>query len=107
MTWRSIGAAMLLGLLSFSASAQERPKDDLIAADKAFSALSVAKGSNAAFLSYLADDGRIFATRKEVRIFGKSAAENRFADPKSCNADPKLTILSWVPDVAEVSGTLG
>jgi hypothetical protein len=38
------------------------PRSDLAAADRPFSDLSVAKGSNAAFLAYLAYDGRIFGT---------------------------------------------
>jgi ketosteroid isomerase-like protein len=95
--------------LALSGPAMAGPKDDLIAADKAFSALSVAKGSNAAFLSVLADDGRIFGTGNEPPIFGKDEAAKRFADPKSGNGDPKRNILSWVPDFAAVSkdGTLG
>jgi hypothetical protein len=43
-------------LLSAAASAANAgPKDDLIAADKAFFAMSVAGGSGVAFLAYLAD----------------------------------------------------
>jgi len=83
------------------------PKDDLIAADKAFSALSVAKGSNAAFLAYMADDGRIFGTGSQPPIYGKAAAIERFKT--SSNGDPKLNVLSWEPDMAQVSmdGLLG
>ncbi|MEI9930761.1 MAG: nuclear transport factor 2 family protein [Rhizomicrobium sp.] len=78
------------------------PKDDLIATDKAFSALSVAKGSNTAFLAYMADDVRIFGTGNESPIHGKAEAAKRFQT--SGNGDPKLNVLSWVPDYAEVSG---
>jgi ketosteroid isomerase-like protein len=104
--------AFQLGFLltvALGSAALGQPKDDLIAADKAFSALSVAKGSNAAFLATLADDGRIFGTGNEPPIFGKAAAVARFADPKSGNDDPRLNVLSWVPDHDEVSkdGTLG
>jgi hypothetical protein len=83
------------------------PKEDIAAADKAFSALSVAKGSNVAFLATLADDGRLFGTGNEPPIFGKAAAAQRFT--KSGNGDPKFNVLSWVPDNVEVSkdGTLG
>ena len=82
-------------------------KEDIIATDKAFSELSVAKGSNAAFLAYMADDTRIFGTGNEPPIYSKAEAEKRFKT--SGNGDPKLNVLSWVPDHAEVSGdgTLG
>jgi hypothetical protein len=88
-------------------SAIAGPKEDILAADRAFSALSVAEGSNAAFLAYLADDGRIFGTGNEAPVFGKAEAARRFA--KSGNGDPKTNVLSWVPDHAEASkdGTFG
>jgi ketosteroid isomerase-like protein len=100
---------IILGALALlvSGAAWAGPKEDLVAADTAFSALSVAKGSNAAFLAYLADDGRLFGTGNEKPIFGKDAARARFADPKNGNGDPRLNILSWVPDFAAVSGSLG
>jgi ketosteroid isomerase-like protein len=95
------GAAMVM----FATAACAGAKDDLIAADKAFSALSVAKGSNAAFLATMADDGRIFGTGNEPPIFGKARAIRRFA--KSGNGDPRSNVLSWTPDNAEASGALG
>jgi len=81
-------------------------KEDVIATDKAFSELSVAKGSNDAFLAYMADDARVFGTGNEPPIYGKAAAAKRFE--ASGNGDPKLNVLSWTPDFAEVSrdGTL-
>ncbi len=82
-------------------------QDDIIATDKAFSELSIAKGSNAAFLAYMADDARIFGTGNEAPIYGKAEAMKRFEN--SGNGDPKVNVLSWVPDHADVSsdGTLG
>jgi hypothetical protein len=82
-------------------------KNEIIAADKAFSTASVANGSNAAFLAYIADDGRIFGTGNQAPIFGKAEAAKRFQT--SGNGDPKANVLSWVPDNAEASadGTLG
>ena len=82
-------------------------KEDLMATDQAFSRLSVDKGSNAAFLAYLADDGRIFGTGNELPILGKAEAVKRFAT--SGNGDPRLNVLSWEPDAAGVSsdGKLG
>ena len=82
-------------------------KDDIAATDKAFSELSTAKGSNEAFLAYMADDARIFGTGNEAPIFGKAQAIARFK--ANSNGDPKRNVLSWVPDHTEVSGdgTLG
>lgn len=82
-------------------------KEDLVAADKAFSAQSAARGSNAAFLAFMADDARIFGTGNQPPIYGKAAAVTRFADPRAGNGDPRLNVLSWTPDHAEISGTLG
>lgn len=98
---------MLATTLLISTAAPAGAKDDVIATDKAFSELSVAKGSNAAFLAYMADDARIFGTGNEPPILGKAEATKRFQT--SGNGDPKLNVLSWVPDNAEVSadGTIG
>src|SRR6185312_16223070 len=84
-----------------------RPKEDIAAADKAFSALSVAKGSNAAYLAYLAQDGRLFGTGNQPPITGKAAAAERFKT--SSNGEPGTNVRSWAPDNVEVSkdGTLG
>lgn len=108
MNWIPIGLGFGVALF-LSAPACASAKDDIIATDKAFSAMSVAQGSNAAFLAYLADDGRIFGTGNEPPIFGKAAATKRFSDPKSGNGDPKANVLSWIPDNAETSadGTFG
>ncbi len=96
-----------LGLAATISAAHAGPKDDILATDKAFSALSVAQGSNAAFLAYLADDGRVFGTGSQPPIHGKAEAAKRFET--SGNGDPKTNVLSWAPDNAEVSadGTLG
>jgi ketosteroid isomerase-like protein len=90
-----------LGLAAMVSAAHAGAKDDIIAADKAFSALSVAQGSNAAFLATLADDGRVFGTGNEAPIYGKAEAAKRFQT--SGNGDPKTNVLSWVPDNAEAS----
>ena len=99
-------ASVTLALL-VSTAAVAGAADDIMAADKTFSALSVAKGSNAAFLAYITDDARVFGTGNEAPILGKAEAVKRFA--KSGNGDPKTNVLSWVPDHAEVSkdGTVG
>lgn len=99
-----VGASLAIAL-TLSTAALAGAKEDIVATDKAFSELSVAKGSNTAFLAYMADDARIFGTGNEPPIFGKAEAVKRFQT--SGNGDPKLNVLSWVPDNAEVSGDLG
>ncbi len=79
--------SLAVGII-LSSQALAGAKEDIIAADRAFSALSVAKGSNAAFLAYLADDGRIFGTGNEAPIIGKAEAIKRFSAPGSGNAIP-------------------
>ena len=98
--------AFALALLA-PIEAQAGAAQDIVAADKAFSALSVAKGSNFAFLATMADDARVFGTGNEPPILSKAQAIKRFA--KSGNGDPKTNVLSWVPDHAEASkdGTAG
>jgi ketosteroid isomerase-like protein len=102
-------ASMAIAVLLFANAAHAGPKEDILAADRAFSQLSVDKGSNAAFLAYVADDGRIFGTGNEMPIIGKAEAAKRFTDPKEGNGDPRVNVLSWEPDAAGVSrdGALG
>jgi len=96
---------VLLCALLAASPAFAGPKEDIAAADKAFSALSVEQGSNIAFLSYLADDGRLFGTGGQPPIYGKAAAVERFKT--SSNGDPKTNVLSWAPDNVEVSADGG
>lgn len=100
-------AGMACVFAVIASTAWAAPKDDLMATDKAFSQLSVEKGSNAAFLTYMADDAHVFGTGNEPPIHGKAEAVKRFQT--SGNGDPKTNILSWEPDTAEVSkdGAMG
>lgn len=102
-----LAAFAIAATLSVASAAYAGPKEDLIAADQAFSALSVAQGSNAAFLAYIADDVRLFGTGSGAPLYGKAAVEQSFKT--TGNGDPKTNILSWVPDNAVISadGTLG
>jgi ketosteroid isomerase-like protein len=106
---RSKTSLLLAVIVLLATAAHAGPKDDLAAADRAFSQLSVNKGSNAAFLAYLTDDGRIFGTGNEQPILGKAEAIKRFSDPKSGNGNPRLNVLNWEPDGVGVSkdGALG
>jgi ketosteroid isomerase-like protein len=104
---RALSLCFAFILSGCATAALAGPKDDLIAADKAFSAMSVTKGDPAAFLAYLADDGCLFGTGERPPVYGKAAYEKIFAG-RSHDNDSK-SILSWVPAEAEISadGTLG
>lgn len=102
---RHIPSAAAILLVLTASAALAGPKEDLLATDSAFSAQSAKEGSNAAFLAYMADDVRLFGTGNEPPIYGKAEAVKRFAT--SGNGDPKLNVLSWTPDNAELSGPLG
>jgi ketosteroid isomerase-like protein len=99
-----VGSFALLPGLAFADA-----KADLMAADQAFSKLSVEKGTNAAFLSYMSDEPRIFGTGNRPPIIGKAEATARFSSGAEGNGDPKKNVLRWVADFAETSadGTLG
>lgn len=77
------------------------PLADLKAADQAFSDLSAAKGSNAAFLATIADDAILFGTGNDAPIRGKAEAVKRFASED--NGDPKTNKLTWTPQDAGAS----
>ncbi len=82
------------------------PKEDLMAVDRAFAHMSVAKGYDQAYIANLALDGQTFTGTAPIK--SKADAVQRFNDPKGPHSDPKITI-SWLPDTGGVSddGTLG
>jgi len=84
------------------------PKDVLLATDKAFSDLSVAKGSHAAFLTYMADDARLYEG-DHPPIVGKSAAADYYAKAEKTDPTYAANRLEWTPVEADVSpdGVLG
>lgn len=75
---------------------------DLIAIDKAFSALSREKGMNYAFLSYVSEDG-VMLRPNRMPIVGKPEIETLFQN------DDSETDFTWEPLHADVakSGDLG
>jgi ketosteroid isomerase-like protein len=77
---------------------------DMMAADKAFSDMSVAKGAHAAFLAFMADDVRIFQG-DHPPIVGRKAVEDFYA----ANPDEPSEKLLWTPVEADASpdGALG
>jgi len=100
-------AATLLDLLAGSALAG--PKEEMIAADRAFSEMSVKQGAHAAFLAFMADDGRLF-DGDHPPVLGKAAAAAYYADVEKKNpGGEKNSSLEWRPIEAEASddGSLG
>ena len=92
-----IKACLLLA--SFSAAPLARADDfeDMVAAEKAFAADASARGTRAAFLAALADDGLVFAP-------GPGSGQRVWeARPENKNR------LEWAPELAEIaaSGDLG
>jgi len=83
-------------------------KDDLLATDRAFSALSAEKGNHAAFLAYMTEDARLFQGAHPP-ILGKEAAAAAFAAEEKADTSYPAQKLVWSPLEAEVSsdGTLG
>jgi len=77
---------------------------DMMAADKAFSDMSVAKGAHAAFLAYMDDNVRLYEG-DHPPIIGKKAAQDYYA----ANPDEPGERLEWSPIEADASadGTLG
>jgi ketosteroid isomerase-like protein len=88
-----VGAALLL-----STAAMAGPKEDMMAADRAFAKMSLEKGAHAAFLAYMTDDVRLF-DGEHPPIIGKKAAEAYYAK----NPDPKGAKLDWKPIEADAS----
>jgi ketosteroid isomerase-like protein len=85
------------------------PKEDMMAADRAFSDMSVKSGAHAAFLAYMADDVRLF-DGEHPPIIGKAAAAAYYAGVEKKNPDgEKTTALQWTPAEADASpdGVLG
>jgi ketosteroid isomerase-like protein len=95
----------LAALLAVTVAA---PKDDILAADKAFSAMSIAQGSHAAFLAYMTDDVRLF-TGDHPPIIGKQAVAALQAEQEKSDPNYKYMRLEWTPIEAEASpdGMLG
>ena len=84
-------------------------REDMIAADRAFSDMSAKFGAHAAFLAYMADDVRLF-DGDHPPILGKAAAEAYYADVEKKNPNgQKSSTLEWTPVEADASpdGVLG
>jgi ketosteroid isomerase-like protein len=95
-------------LVAVTVSAQAAPKDDMMAADKAFSAMSIAQGQHKAFLAYMTDDVRLF-TGAHPPVTGKAAVVAQYAAEEAADPNYKAQRLEWTPLEAEASpdGMLG
>lgn len=106
---RPCGVQLLIvaGLLAVT-PAQAGPKDEMLAADRAFSAMSVAAGAHAAFLAYMTDDARVF-TGNAPPIVGKAALAAYYAAQEKADPNYRNQRLEWTPEEAESAddGSLG
>jgi ketosteroid isomerase-like protein len=99
---------LIAGFLVLTGPAVAAPKDDMLAADRAFSALSVAQGAHTAFLFYMTDDVQLF-TGAHPPLVGKAAVAAYYADEEKNDPTYKSQRLEWTPVAAEASadGSLG
>ena len=96
-------------LLLISNAALAGPKEEMMAADRAFSDLSLKSGAHAAFLAFMSDDVRLF-DGDHPPILGKTAAAAYYSDVEKKNPDgEKMSTLEWTPVEADASpdGVLG
>jgi ketosteroid isomerase-like protein len=99
----------LAALLLFPSAVSAGPKEEMMAADRAFSELSLKNGAHAAFLAFMVDDVRLF-DGEHPPILGKAAAAAYYADVEKKNPQgEKSSTLQWTPLEAEASpdGMLG
>jgi len=99
---------LIANLVIFAAAAGAGPKEDMLAADRAFSALSVAQGAHRAFLAAMTDDVQLF-TGAHPPLLGKSAVAAYYAEDEKTDPTHKSQRLEWTPIAAEASadGSLG
>jgi ketosteroid isomerase-like protein len=96
-------------LLLFPSAGLAGPKEEMMAADRAFSEMSLKSGAHAAFLAFMSDDVRLF-DGEHPPILGKAAAAAYYADVEKKNPGAeKTSTLQWTPLEAEASpdGMLG
>ncbi len=101
-------AALAVTVVVLAAPVQASAEDDILAADKAFAAMSAEKGSHAAFLAYMTDDARLYQG-DHPPILGKAAAAAYFAAEEKADPSYVNQKLVWNPLEAEASpdGALG
>lgn len=93
-------AAALLALLLATGAARPpapAPENQLLAADRAFSDLSVKRGLPYAFLATMANDGRLYGNGNDPPVYGRTQAFRHLT-----RRQPGT--LSWTPETARISG---
>ena len=104
---RPIAVAVALSFLCGTPAFADA-RQDMMATDKAFSDMSVAKGAHAAFLAYMADDVLEY-DGDHPPIVGKKAAAAYYAEQDKKNAGTVPQRLEWTPISADASadGSMG
>jgi ketosteroid isomerase-like protein len=99
---------LIAAVFTLASAAGAAPKDDMMAADKAFSAMSVVQGEHKAFLAYMTDDARLYIGDRPP-IMGKAAAAAHFEASEKSDPNYKNLKTEWTPAEAEASpdGVLG
>lgn len=92
----SAAASLLLSGAALAGSAE-----DLLEADRAFSSMSASEGTAKAFITFAADDARMFGTGGAPK-FGKAALEAYYATPEGM-AEANAGSLVWEPTEGFVS----
>jgi hypothetical protein len=91
----------MIALSSFPARAAGAPLDSLVAAERAFAALSAAKGMKEAFLAFLAADAVVFQPHA---VAGRKAWEERPASAATLNWEPSFVAVSSAGDMGYTTG---
>src|SRR6185312_16481788 len=90
-------------LLLIPGAAMAAPKDEMMAADRSFSEVSLKSGAHAAFLAFMSDDVRLF-DGDHPPILGKAAATAYYADGEKKNPNgEKSSTLECAPREADAS----
>ena len=98
-----IGALLLLGLCAFQCRRQqdgEKLEQELLQADRNFSALSVQRGAAYAFYYYIAEDGIALPHRGKPRT--KATFEKLMKETENL---PITSTLEWEPLIAKVASS--
>ena len=96
-----IGVFAMVALSAAPARADETALDSLVANERAFSAISLAKGMKEAFLTYLAKDGLMFQPRA---VNGRKVWEGRPASTATLKWEPALAAVSSSGDFGYSTG---
>ena len=96
-----IGIIAMLTLSASPSRGAEAALDSLVAGERAFAALSVAKGMKEAFLTYLSTDAVIFQPRA---VNGRTVWEARPASAATLKWEPSFAAVSSAGDLGYTTG---